>query len=264
MLDNLSGELTVASGFSTVPSGKAAATLDVTDGGGITLTKDFTDDPIPPGATATLEFEINNFDRNFSATGVAFSDALAVALVVGSGLMLKSVATLLAVDTGFDAARLMSFEIFLPPGGYADGVSQQAFHQRLAEGLKTTTGVESIGIASGLPPLRDLNANDTEFEGLQRDPEGPPHNIDYYQFIDDDYLRTMEIELVAGRGFRLSDDAQSSLVALINQKTADTFWPGQNPLGRRLRPGPNVPWITIVGIVGDVKQGGIDQETTGH
>ena len=189
--------------------------------------------------------------------------ALAVALVVGSGLMLKSVATLLAVDTGFDAARLTSFEIFLPPEGYADGGSQRAFHQRLGQGLNAIPGVESIGIASGLPPLRDLNANDTQFEGIERDPKGPPHNIDYYQFISDDYLETMDIPLIAGRGFRLSDDAQSAPVTLINQKTADTFWPGQNPLGRRLRPGggDGVPWITIVGIVGDVKQGGIDRET---
>jgi hypothetical protein len=104
--------------------------------------------------------------------------ALAVGLVVGSGLMLKSVSTLLAVDTGFDAERLTSFEIFLPPQSYADGVAQESFHQRLSEGLQAMPGVVAVGAASGLPPRRDLNANDTEFEGLEADPNGPPLNID--------------------------------------------------------------------------------------
>ena len=189
--------------------------------------------------------------------------ALAVALVTGSGLMLKSVSTLLRVDTGFDATQLTSFELFLPPGSYPQGTDQMTFHQRLAERLTAIPGVEAVGISSGLPPLRDLNANDTEFEGIDRDPEGPPQNIDYYQFVTDDYLETMDIRVVDGRGFRLSDDAESGLVALINRKTANTFWPGENPLGRRLRPGGGggIPWISIVGIVEDVKQGGIDQET---
>ncbi|MCZ6507222.1 MAG: FtsX-like permease family protein, partial [Acidobacteria bacterium] len=188
--------------------------------------------------------------------------ALAVALVVGSGLMLKSVSTLLAVDTGFAAEHLTSFQLFLPPQSYPDGAAQMTFYQRLSESLASVPGVDSVGTASGLPPLRDLNANDTEFEGLDRDPEGPPHNIDYYQFVTDDYLETMDIRIVSGRGFRLSDDSESALVALINQKTADTFWPGENPLGRRLRPGGGggIPWISVVGIVEDVKQGGIDQE----
>ena len=190
--------------------------------------------------------------------------ALAVGLVVGSGLMLKSVSTLMAVDTGFDPNRLTSFEIFLPQQSYADGVAQRTFHERLSERLHSMAGVVGVGAASGLPPTRDLNANDTEFEGLSPDPEGPPLNLDYYQFITDEYLETMDIDLIAGRGFGPSDDAKAAPVALVNQKTAELYWPGQNPIGKRLRPGGGggqIPWITVVGVVEDVKQGGIDQET---
>ena len=68
-------------------------------------------------------------------------------------------------------------------------------------------GVVAVGAASGLPPRRDLNANDTEFEGLEADPNGPPLNIDYYQFTTDEYLETMDIDLIAGRRFGPSDDA---------------------------------------------------------
>ena len=125
-------------------------------------------------------------------------------------------------------------------------------------------GVVAVGAASGLPPRRDLNANDTEFEGLEADPNGPPLNIDYYQFITDDYLATMDIDLIDGRRFGPADDGQAAIVALVNEKTAKLYWPGQNPLGKRLRPaggGGQIPWITVVGVVEDVKQGGIDQET---
>ena len=189
--------------------------------------------------------------------------ALAVALVVGSALMIRTVRTLLAVDTGFESKQITSFQLFLPPAGYPEATDQMAFYGRLVESLEAIPAVERVGSASGLPPLRDLNANDMEFEGVEPDPQGPPHNVDFWQFVTDDYLDTMDIAVLSGRGFQLSDDGQAPLVALVNRKTAETFWPGQDPLGRRLRPGGggDVPWITIVGVVDDVKQAGIDQET---
>jgi predicted permease len=106
-----------------------------------------------------------------------------------------------------------------------------------------------------------VNANDMQFEGLEEDPQGPPHNIDYWQFATDEYLDAMNIEVVSGRGFEAADHA-SALVALINQQAAERFWPGLDPVGRRLRPDSDeVPWITIVGVVDDVKQQGIDRDT---
>src|SRR5262249_51964179 len=108
-----------------------------------------------------------------------------------------------------------------------------------------------------------LNANDTQFEGLQQTQEGPAHNTDYWQYVTRDYLQTMQIALVDGRGFTLADEAGAPAV-LVNEKLVKTFYPNTNPLGRRLRPStnnPDAPWFTIVGIVKDVKQGGLSEET---
>jgi putative ABC transport system permease protein len=188
--------------------------------------------------------------------------ALAVGLVVGSGLMLRSLDRLVAVDPGFDPEGLVTFRLFLPSSTYADGVAVTAFYDRLFRSLAEVPGIASVAAASGLPPMRDVNANDMEFEGIERTGDGPPHNIDYWQFASLDYLDTMGIEVLEGRGFAPSDDVESPLVALVNRRAADTWWPGQSPVGRRLRPGgfDDGPWFTIVGVVEDVKQHGLDEE----
>lgn len=188
--------------------------------------------------------------------------ALAVMLVVGSGLMLRSFAALQAVDPGFRPDGLLSFQLFLPPAGYGDSQAQDAFYDRLLPELRALPGVVSVSMMSGLPPRRDIDANDTEFEGLPDTPDRPPQNVDYYQFISLDYLETMGIGLVAGRGFEPSDEAGGPAV-LVNERLVNVFYPGQDPIGRRIRPfgSDQLPWFTIVGVVRDVKQGGIAEET---
>src|SRR5262249_20529991 len=146
---------------------------------------------------------------------------------------------------------------------YQNAPAQTAFYERLMPRLRSLPGVTDASAMSGLPPRRDVNANDTEFEGLQQTPNGPAHNTDYWQFVTHNYLSTMQIPLVAGREFALADDAGAPAV-LVNERLVKTFYPNVNPLGRRLRPGfgpPDRPWFTIVGVVKDVKQGGLDEET---
>ena len=187
--------------------------------------------------------------------------ALAVVLVVGSGLMLRSFAALQRVDVGFQPDGLLSFQLFLPQTGYEDPPAQVAFYERLMPRLHALPGVVSAAAMSGLPPRRDVDANDTEFEGLVRTQDGPAHNTDYWQFATRDYLNTMGIALVAGRGFEPADEAGAPVV-LINERLAEVFYPGENPLGRRVRPpGDDIPWFTIIGVVRDVKQGGVAEET---
>jgi predicted permease len=113
-----------------------------------------------------------------------------------------------------------------------------------------------------MPPRRDVNANDTDFEGYAPGPDDPAENVDYYQFVTRDYLETMEIPIVAGRGFSGADEAEGAATALVNERLVRTFFPDRDPIGRRLQP-PNdgVPWLTIVGVVKNVKQGGLDEET---
>ena len=113
---------------------------------------------------------------------------------------------------------------------------------------------------SGLPPRRRLNANDMVFEGLEPTEDGPPHNVDYWNVVTDGYFETMQVPLVSGRYLEPSDLASPSVV--INETMARTFWPDQSPVGRRVRPpGDDVPWFTIVGVVKDVKQAGLEEET---
>ena len=187
--------------------------------------------------------------------------ALAVVLVVGSSLMLRSFAELQKVDPGFDPDGLLSFQIFLPAAAYPEPTDQVAFLERLTDRLRALPGVTSAAAMSGLPPRRDVNANDTEFEGLAQTPDGPAFNTDYWQFVTRDYLATMDIPLRDGRLFTYADEGGTPVV-LINERLAEVFYPDMDPIGRRLRPpGDGVPWLTIVGVVKDVKQGGLEQPT---
>jgi putative ABC transport system permease protein len=192
---------------------------------------------------------------------VASELALAVILVVGAGLMLRSFATLQRVDPGFEPEGLLTFRLYLPPGSYEDPVRQAVFLSELTDRLNALPGVESATAMSGLPPMRRLNANDMQFEGIERTPDGPPHNVDYWQFVTADYFSTMGIPLVEGRLFEESDVEGTVPVALVNETMARTFWSGESPVGRRVRPNSRTPWLTVVGVVKDVKQGGMEEET---
>ncbi len=190
--------------------------------------------------------------------------ALAVVLVIGAGLMLRSFGELQNVDPGFDPDGLLTFRLYLPMADYADGRAQIAFFNQLVDELGAIPGVASATAMSGLPPRRRLNANDTEFEGLERTEDGPPHNVDFYQWVTDGYFNTMGIRLVDGRPFSdqdMGDGAQP--VAIVNETLASVFFSGESAVGRRLRPccGDGNPWMSIVGVVADVKQDGVENET---
>ncbi|MEM6705520.1 MAG: ABC transporter permease [Acidobacteriota bacterium] len=187
--------------------------------------------------------------------------ALAVGLVFGAGLMMRSLSGLVGLDAGFDRDRLFTYELYLPSSDYPAATDQLAFLGRLFDELQKVPGIDRAAAADGLPPSRDLNANDMEFEGVERTEDGPVHNMDYWQFASTDYLETLGIRVLSGRGFAATDDGQATPVALINQRAAEVFYPDQDPVGRRLRPGfGDMPWFTIVGVVEDVKQRGLDAE----
>ena len=193
---------------------------------------------------------------------VASEVALAVALVIGAGLLLRTVLNLSRVDAGFNRAQLVTFGISLPPGSYAKPELITAFHQRLLDALRTTAGVKGVTLMSGLPPSRPLNANDTDIDGYTAPPGGPFENVDYYQYVVPGYVETMRIPVIDGRAFQPTDVNETSV--LINETMARTFFKKESPIGRRLRccgPIDRVPWFTIIGVVKDVKQGGIDRKT---
>ena len=185
---------------------------------------------------------------------------LAMVVVVGAVLLLRSFQALTAQDPGFEPRNALTFELYLPEADYPSPMDILAFHQDLQASLEAVPGVVEAASMTGLPPVRALDANDTEFENLEQRPEGPAHNVDYYQTVSTDYLETMGIQVVRGRGFEPSDEGGTP-VALVNETLARTFYPGESPIGRRIRPccGDDVPWLEIVGVVEDVKQGGLDR-----
>jgi putative ABC transport system permease protein len=193
---------------------------------------------------------------------VASEVALAVVLVTGAGLMARTVWNLTRVDAGFERAGLATFALDLPASTYPDGGEVYQFYARLLEELRALPGVRGVAAVSGLPPLRDAIANDTDIEGYeQTDGKGPIENVDYWQSVSTGYTETMGIPVVEGRAFEASDEG-GGLVVLVNEAMAKKFWPGTSPVGRRLRPGfgDQLPWLTVVGVVKDVKQGGVDKE----
>jgi putative ABC transport system permease protein len=186
--------------------------------------------------------------------------ALAVILVIGSGLMIRAFWKLQQVNTGFDPAGVASFSLNLPSVKYKAPERQQ-FVDSLEQKLSSMPGVASVSMASGLPPLRRINANDTEIEGYQQTPDSPAQNVDYWNIVGNNYFKTMKIRLLEGRTFDPQDDNPNAMrVVMVNQALAKRFWTG-SPIGRRVNPGfadPKV-WFTIVGVVEDTKNAGMDK-----
>jgi len=186
--------------------------------------------------------------------------ALALVLVVGSGLMIRAFWKLRGVDLGFNPFGALSFTIALPSSAYPIP-EQLRFTQSLQARLASIPGVKSAAMAGELPPLRPIDANDTQIEGFQPTPNSPAQNVDFWNVVSDDYFKTMGIRLTEGRLFEPPDrNENAQLVVVINQALAKRFWQG-SPIGRRLNPqvsrDPN--WFTIIGVVEDTKNLGVDK-----
>ncbi len=194
---------------------------------------------------------------------VVLEVALAVILVVGAGLLLRSFWNLMKVDPGFDANGLLTFRLELDFSSYPEIDQQMGFYERLTQRLAATPGVEDVTFMSGLPPRRRLDANDTEFDGKPSSEEtGVPSVTDFWQFTRPGYFQAMGIPIVQGEAFSRQHDAEGTLAVVINQTLAERVWPGEDPIGQRLRPGfGDLPWFTVIGVARDVKQDGLDRPT---
>jgi predicted permease len=190
--------------------------------------------------------------------------ALAVMLVIGAGLMIRTVYNLATVDAGFARSRLVTFQMSLATADYPQPASRAQLYQRLLEKLRGVAGVQGASAMSGLPPNRPLDANDTDIGNYTAPPEGPFENVDYYQSVMTNYFETMGIPIVKGRSFLTSDTA-SGPVVIVNETLVNTFWKGLDPIGQTLKPGfanfAQVPDFRVIGVAKDVKQGGVDKKT---
>ncbi len=185
--------------------------------------------------------------------------AMALVLLIGCGLMLRAFWKLQEVHTGLNAENVLTMRVSLPTGTYTDNAKITGFWTRLHERLTNLPGVRSVALVSGLAPMRPPNMNDTDIEGFVQTHDGPIQNVDFYQSVSKDYFATMGIRLMDGRLFDGRDVQGAPDAVIINKSMAMTFWPHVNPIGRRIRPGGSKDWCTIIGIVDDVKNAGLDR-----
>ena len=190
---------------------------------------------------------------------VAGELAMALVLLIGCGLMMRAFWKLQEVHTGLRPEDVLTMRVSLPGGTYTDNARITDLWTRFESRLTNLPGMQSAALVSGLAPLRPPNMNDTDIEGFVVKEGGPIQNVDFYQSVSKDYFATMGISLIDGRTFESRDVQDAPEVVIVNKAMAATFWPNQNALGRRVRPGGSKTWCTIIGIVDDVKNAGLDR-----
>jgi putative ABC transport system permease protein len=209
------------------------------------------------GGRMSASLSSNRF-RGFLVAGQI---AMAFVLLAGASLMINGFLRLEQVRAGFDPSGLLTFNLSLPSASYQAPATRKALWQRLEDKLASIPGVESVALMSGLPPVRRVNENDTQIEGWVRSPGAPQQSVVYYQAVSSRFFQTLGIHLVDGRFLQCQDVNPDFPGVMINQVMAHTFWPYTSAIGRRIRPGFQGPWYTIVGIVADVKNHGVDRAT---
>ena len=185
--------------------------------------------------------------------------ALSLVLLVGAGLMMRSFARLLAVDPGFKADHVLTAFVSLPVSKYPRGDEQAAFFGRLIERLRNLPGVSSAGVVSDMP-LFGGSSTGLEIDGRPAPLPGQRPLADY-RMISPDYFTAMGIRLVRGRAFSRHDTEDAPGVVIINETMAARFFPGEDPIGKRIGLSGNPrDWREIVGVVGDVRNYGVDSD----
>jgi predicted permease len=183
--------------------------------------------------------------------------ALALVMLIGAGLAIKSLVRLMGVDPGFDPHNVLKANLALPTARYKNGQQVTTLYERLLDRLRALPGVESASATAYLP-LQGNPSTSLYIEGqpLPKDMWSNPQAA--FCSVMPDYFRTMRIPLIRGRDFTLQDRPKSLQVAIINESMARLFWPNQNPVGKRFARDYRKPeWITVVGVVGDVHEDGL-------
>jgi putative ABC transport system permease protein len=183
---------------------------------------------------------------------VAADLALAVVLLIGAGLMIKSVGQLLAVDAGFNPDHVLSMQIAMVGKAYAQNEAVAAKTDQLVARLRTLPGVESVATAGQIPLGGNFDRWGFHIQGRPSGPEDP--SVERFS-VTPDYFSVMRIPLRRGRLFTEADRTGAEDVMIIGEQTARTLWPNADPIGQHVRVGgaDTGPWRTIVGVVGDVR-----------
>ena len=195
--------------------------------------------------------------HNFRRALVVTETALAFILLAGASLMVRGFWRLQQVNVGFDPRGVLTAQIPLPTNIYKDQKSQKQFCQRLIANLKRIPGVEAAAVANGLPPKRSANENDTGIEGFAPSEEAPIQSVNFYQRVSPEFFAALGVHVLAGRALEDRDSDPRTPGVVINQTMARTFWPHSSAIGHWLDPGGKK--YTIVGVVADLKNAGVDR-----
>ncbi len=208
----------------------------------------------------------------FSRALVASEVALSLVLLAGAGLLLRSFWRVLEVRPGFNPSHLTTAQIWIPVSNnpdtdpYAAEDKRAAFLMEIYRRVSVLPGVEQSSIAGNdtLPMNSGRNYSPFSIQGRPLESERSP--VADIAVVDTEYFRTMEVPLMAGRNFTVSDTNKTETVAVIDQTLARRYWPAENPLGQQIRFGfgAGVDGVTIVGVVGDVKSDGFDAPSVPH
>lgn len=200
-------------------------------------------------------------DPSGGRTARAFRHGLVIAqiasafvLAIGAGLLGRSLDQLLRVDAGYDPHHLLTMTTFI-----YDGTSEKELHhyERMVERVRVIPGVLDAAMVSTLP-LSSPQQNSVYVEGRSLPNEAEAPVIDSY-FASPDYFRVMRIPLRRGRFFTSQDGLKAPAVAIVSESCARSLFPNEDPIGKRIGFGDRIQWVTIIGIVGDVWQHGMDE-----
>jgi putative ABC transport system permease protein len=178
--------------------------------------------------------------------------AVALVLLAGAGLMVRSLVGLSRVDLGFDPSNVLVGTVNTAPTRFPDPARLETFYDGLLREAGRIPGIQAAALTSVLPFGGDTDVS-FEIEGRPpaRDDAGMP--VAWYRLVSERYFDVMRMRLVAGRRFTRSEQVPC---LLVNETMARRYWPGENPVGRRIRQDSDMPWVTIVGVVADAKSRG--------
>jgi putative ABC transport system permease protein len=194
--------------------------------------------------------------------------AIALVLLTGAGLLLKSFARVQGVDPGYQPRGVLTATLALPPAKYDTPDRQRAFLDAVLQRARAIPGVTAVGATTGVPYGPGGGTRSFQIEGHQV-PEGQPSPWGDYRLVSPDYFAALRVPLRRGRAFTEQDGPDAPRVAVVDEELARRYWPGQDPIGKRLAYGTvldsatgqrSPAWIEVVGVVAHVKSEGLDAD----
>ena len=190
--------------------------------------------------------------------------ALSLILLICSGLLARSFARVLGTESGFNTRNVAAMTLSVSSFRYDFNSRQVRFFENVIENVRAIPGTVSVGAVSELPLSGSDELDVFTIEGRPAPTTPSDEPIADFRFVDEDYFKTMQIELIAGRAFSKFDSRESQRVAIINESLARSCFNGEDPIGKRVKAGSydsQQPWATVVGLVKDVKHSGLDKES---